>query len=131
MILKRRKRERANIRDDEQPRKTGHDAFVRGFQCAVSLHASHECNGRIEAHHLREGIQMREEGKKPAGAGRKHPDSELVPLCSVHHHLWHTKGCETFERLYKVDLSKTAAMLWKSSSHRIKWEREQQDRSTR
>ena len=121
-MLQRRKKPKFGIRVSDVPVNTGHDAFVRGFLCAVGKKHGNECQGRMEAHHIREGIQMREEGKGPAGTGKKHPDSELVPLCAHHHHIIHTKGCETFERLYGVDLSKEAADLWRSSSHRIKWE---------
>lgn len=131
MIPKRKKRVRSGIRDDDGPiRCPGHLKWVRGHECciagksadsgfsfrAVPLIFNHICEGRIEAHHVREG----DHGQ---GMGRKPDDSTAVPLCSSAHKRGHDIGWETFEKEWRVDLAKTAAELWRISPHRITWER--------
>jgi hypothetical protein len=71
--------------------------------------ASSLCIGGIEAHHVRENGN--------AGAGMKPPDLDVVSLCSYHHAEGHRIGWETFERKYRLDLSKIAEQLAARSPH--------------
>ena len=84
---------------------------MRGFVCAAW--ASGECEGRIEAHHLREN--------GAGGTGIKPPDWMAVPLCAKHHGAGHAMGWKSFEAKYKVDLSAEAEKLAKVSPHRSEW----------
>lgn len=116
VILKRRKRERSGIKDDAGPvRCREHLAHVRGYRCTVE---SHHCLGRMEAHHVREGL---------AGIGTKPGDDCVVPLCAKHHMELHHYGRQTFEAKHKVDLDRIAADLWAKSPHRLKWEGDRND----
>ena len=119
MILKRRKRERMNVRPPERVDCKPHLQWVRGHDCVVAnstfpLGRGVTCDGRIEAHHVRvsgEGTT----GKKPG-------DDKVVSLCVAHHIAGHRSGWRSFEERYRVDLTAIAAALWKQSPHRIKWE---------
>ena len=109
IIPKRRKAPKMGVRrpDPDKPMNTGHDAWVRGRRCAVE---NGDCFGRIEAHHVK-------------SRGARGCDSDLVPLCLLHHGEGHGIGWETFARKHDTDLSKMAAALWQADvRHRIKWE---------
>lgn len=112
MILKRRKRERSGIERVERKSFPGHMQFVRGFVCLAA--ASGTCIGKIHAHHVRNGTH--------AGLGLKPHDKWVVPLCARHHDELHTRGADTFEAKYKIDLKKCAEELARRSPHRRKWE---------
>ena len=113
-MLKRRKREKANIRQDAAVRSIPHMKWVRGFACAAR---EQDCSDRMEVHHVRLGSHT--------GMAQKPGDDQVVPLCSYHHTSLHVLGQETFARRYKVDLSKLAAQLWQRSPARIKRERKE------
>ena len=138
MIPKRRKRPKMGLRVSTVIRCPGHLKFVRGHECCIAgiagrgyirdlpsdrpdviayrVSVVHECEGRIEAHHVREG----DHGQ---GMGQKPDDSTAVPLCSQAHKRLHDMGSITFEREWRVDLNKIAEQLWKISPHRIAYER--------
>lgn len=113
MIPRRRKREPMGVRAVERIRCHAHLSWVRGCLCVADR--SGECNGRMEAHHVREG--------QNAGIGQKPDDSETVPACARHHAEGHTIGWQSFEKKYAVDLSKIAAAMWRRSPARIRYER--------
>lgn len=134
MIPKRRKRPRMGLRESGVIRCPSHLKWVRGCECAIDgklIHDPdkglgvyvHQCQGRIEAHHVREG----DHGQ---GMGQKPDDSSAVPLCSAAHQLGHTKGWKTFEAMYRVDLSALAEKLWAQSPHRKVWEQKQRMENT-
>lgn len=117
-FLKRRKREPMGIREPEQIRSPSHLAWVRGHCCAIAGKSGHICEGRMEAHHVREGSN--------GGMGMKSDDSDAVPLCAEGHALGHRIGWQSFQRVYLVNLPSIAADLWKRSPHRIAWERKRE-----
>jgi hypothetical protein len=131
-MIRRRKRTRMGLRESGVIRCPSHLKWVRGCECAIAGKPSwlqriinavvewfrgpeHVCEGKIEAHHVREG----DHGQ---GMGQKPDDSSAVPLCSAAHQLGHTKGWKTFEAMYRVDLSALAEKLWAQSPHRKVWE---------
>lgn len=129
MIPARKKRPKMNLRESTVIRCPGHLKWVRGHECCIAgkwrlvkddwgspSTDDHVCEGRIEAHHVREG----DHGQ---GMGQKPDDSSSVPLCSKAHKRLHDKGSKTFEKEWRVDLSAIAAELWKHSPHRIKFEK--------
>lgn len=115
MFLKRRKRERFNSREPEQIRSESHLQWVRGHECCIAGRPGHECRGRIESHHVREGSN--------GGMGLKCDDSEAVPLCADGHSLGHTMGWQSFQRAFLVNLPAIAADLWRRSPAGIKYRR--------
>jgi hypothetical protein len=126
MILKRKQRVKMNVREPSVIRCPSHLKWVRGCECAVSgklqqlgdgYAKHHTCEGKIEAHHVREG----DHGQ---GMGQKPDDSTAVPLCSHAHKRGHDIGWQTFEKEWRVNLSSIAEALWKASPHGIKYRRE-------
>lgn len=122
-MLKRRKRERMNVRPPERVRSPSHLAWVRGHECCAGtgrlsrlLLGEPErliCSDNMEAHHARiEGDGTT--GKKPG-------DDKVVPLCRVHHEEGHRIGWKPFEAKYRVDLTVIAAQLWQWSPHGAKY----------
>ncbi|MDE2107179.1 MAG: hypothetical protein KGL39_58780 [Patescibacteria group bacterium] len=103
MLPRKRKREKMGVRQDSRISCPQHLAYVRSLECSVN---DEWCEGRIEPHHVREGL---------AGVGRKPDDSDAVPLCAYHHKLGHVRGWQTFERIYLIDLSRIASALWERS----------------
>ncbi len=106
----------------------GHLKWVRGHECSIAgkqhdwveldsrtvYSVLHVCEGKIEAHHVREG--------NGGGMGLKPDDSSAVPLCSAAHKRGHETGWQTFEKEWSVDLSAIAAELWKRSAAAKKYE---------
>lgn len=120
------------VRESSVIRCPGHLQWVRGCECVIEglqpdgvplgdsrWNAHHICEGKIEAHHVREGDHGH-------GMGLKPDDSSAVPLCSAAHKRGHDMGWKTFERMWLVDLSDVAADLWKASPHGQKYRREHQ-----
>lgn len=118
-MLKRRIRLRMNVRPPGRIRSPSHLAWVRGHECAIAHHPAHFCEGKIEAHHVRE------DGN--AGTGLKPDDSETVPLCAKAHRYGHDKGWASFAKEFAVNLMSIAMDLWRRSPHRIKWEQKQME----
>jgi hypothetical protein len=108
----RRKRDRANIRNDGPIRCDGHLRWVRGFCCVLN---SIECEGRIEAAHVRNGTD--------GGTGQKPGDNWVVPICAKHHALQHRQGEISFWSAAKIDPLKLASEFWEKSPHRAKLDR--------
>lgn len=107
-MLPRRKAARSGIRDGDGPiRSPAHLALVRGFVCTA--YHSDDCEGRIEAHHVRSAAT--------SGVGVKPGDDHAVPLCARHHREVHQLGIESFEAKHGVDLAAWAAKLAKASAH--------------
>lgn len=126
MLPKRKQRERSGIRDNDGPiRCAGHLKWVRGHSCCLDglsinvagVRVPHACEGRIEAHHVREGAN--------GGTGLKPDDSTAVPLCSKAHANGHTQGWSTFQGVWRVDLEATATDLWKASPHGVRYRQQQ------
>lgn len=104
MIPRRRKKPKMGLRVSDKIHCPAHARWVRGFECLIAGKATHECWGRMEAHHVT---------SRGAGGG----DETLVPLCSRAHVLGHSMGWDSFEKLYGVNLEATAAELWRTSPH--------------
>ena len=123
--LKRRKRERANIRAETRVRCPSHAAWVRNtFFCL--LHSNirgDQCvyGGRTQSAHVRSGTD--------GGTGIKPSDSWIVPLCENHHREQHAIGEPAFERRYGIDMKAEAARLWRESPARIRYEQRQRART--
>jgi len=116
MFLKRRKREKMNVRPPEKVRCFSHTQWVRGFGCCIEGRAGHVCEGRIDPHHDRLGTD--------GGTSLRPSDSFCVPVCrKAHDELDGIKsGQRTFWAKYGVDREKLADDLWWKSPHRRKWE---------
>ena len=133
MIPKRLKRPKMGLREPSVIRCPGHMRWVRGFECSITGKEAewvdvdsrtiytmmHVCEGRIEAHHVREGSN--------GGVGLKPDDSTCVPLCATAHKRGHDGGWKTFEKEWRVDLTDIAERLWKQSPHRRAWEQKQME----
>lgn len=109
-MLPKRKRPKMGLRESSIIRSPSHLQFCRGFVCICFQ--TNECEGKIEAHHVREG--------RNGGMGLKCDDSEVVPLCALHHHEGHAIGWQTFQMKYKVDLQAEARKIWEVSPARKK-----------
>jgi hypothetical protein len=113
MIPKRKKKLRMGLRESSKITCPSHCRWVRGFEYCVAGKrgvgplgtgiGTHECEGRMEAHHVR---------SRGAGGG----DEQVVPLCALAHKNLHDGCC------FDVDLPAVAADLWKASPHRLKME---------
>lgn len=113
MLPKRRKPTRSGIRDDDGPLQCkAHLQWIRGHMCAV---AGPECQGRIEAHH---------EHSRGAGGA----DDSAVPLCAFHHRQRHDMGRDTFAKHHRVNLTRIAAELARTSPHLIRMRMATDDR---
>lgn len=120
-MIKRRTRPKMGVRVSDVVRCPSHLKWVRGHSCCLDglsltvagVHVPHVCEGRIEAHHVREGAN--------GGVGMKPDDSTTVPLCSKAHAAGHAQGWSTFQGVWRVDLTATAADLWRASPHGRKW----------
>lgn len=111
MILKKRKAAKMGVREETKVRSHRHLTHVRSFVCCAFGRSGHECDGRMEAHHVRE--------ETDGGVGMKPSDEFTVPLCSVAHMELHSKGEATFQAKYGVDLLAIAARLWRTSPARV------------
>ncbi len=116
MIPRRRTRPKMMAPKEDAPIKCpGHMKWVRGHECAVAgkgvigplgtFAGFHECQGRMEAHHV---------STRGAGGG----DEQVVPLCSLAHKNIHD-GCG----FPGSDLALVAKQLWQASPHRVAYER--------
>ena len=116
--LKRRKRERANIRAETRVRWPAHLQFVRLHVCALQ---NIRCAGKVEAAHIRMGTD--------GGIGVKPSDNYAVPLCNFHHRTQHNLGEAAFWEAAGIDPLKLAAQLWQSSPARPRYEQRQRART--
>lgn len=118
-LPKRRQRQPMGLREPDRVDCKSHLRWVRGFECAIAGKADHVCQGRMEAHHDRQGLT--------GGAGLKPGDDKAVPLCSAAHMEGDNRGWITFAAKYRVDFEKLSAELWRQSPHRLKYERSLQE----
>ena len=112
MLPRRRKPQRSGIARVPRKHFPSHLAWLRGFVCCV--HERGDCEGRIEAAHVRLGAH--------AGMGQKPDDRRAVPLCAHHHAEQHRIGEASFAAKYKIDLEAVADRLARVSPHRWRWE---------
>lgn len=112
MTLKRRKRESFGTREPAQIRSDGHLSFCRGFACSIL--GKHECQGKIEAAHVRGGTD--------GGMGLKPSDCFVIPLCAEGHREQHQIGEAAFETKYQIKMRVIADKLWSLSKHRLKYQ---------
>lgn len=115
MRIARKKRPKMGVRQSTVVDCPGHLQFVRGHVCVIEGRGDHLCWGRNEAHHV---------VSRGAGGG----DETVVCLCAGAHADGHLRGWDTFQREFGVDLSAIAAMFWKQSPHRLKYEKERGDK---
>lgn len=103
-----RKTPRMGLREPYLLECPGHLRMIRAMTCSVE---NHECTGRIEPHHVKEGHP---------GMGATNHDFMVVPLCSYHHARGESPNWSwrKFEAHYGVDLSEIAAALWRMSPAR-------------
>ena len=120
-MIKRRKRERSGIRDDDGPiRCPQHLQWVRGNVCIVAGKVDrrtglpHVCEGKIEAMHYR--------GGHGGGIGQKPGDDQVNSGCSEAHRIQHQRGERQFEIDFAVNLENLAKEAWSDSPARIKYE---------
>lgn len=105
-----------NVRTPDRIHCPGHLAWIRNTRRCLA--DSPDCQGGMEAHHVRENGN--------AGTGLKPGDDDAVPLCAFHHHELHTIGAKTFEARHKVDLDGSAAIGWRDSPHGVRYRAEQE-----
>lgn len=111
MILpKRRKAEKH--KKAPQLRSPSHLQWVRGHECAIA--GRHECKGRIQAAHVRNGTD--------GGMGVKPSDCFVIPLCEAAHEWQHFIGEQAFELATGIKMRGVADALWRVSPHRRKAE---------
>jgi hypothetical protein len=124
MILKRKKRERVNIRPPKKVRDTGHLQFVRGFVCSVFGSSVSPCGGKVEAAHVQDDQRVPYEER--GSLSDKPGDNWTYPLCHDHHQRSHNTGHAQFDRDHDIDRVKIAERLWKMDAKaRVRWERRQ------
>jgi hypothetical protein len=116
MFLQRRERQRSGIERAPPRAFPSHRAWVRGFQCVCFK--TGECEGPIEAAHLRLGVPASEAG----GTGLKPHDKWTYPACEKHHDEQHTIGEASFQKKYELDLRVVCMKLARISPHRKKWQ---------
>lgn len=107
-----RPRARNSNRRAETKSCPGHLKWLRGRCCA--LEARGGCSGRIVAAHVDHA------GGK--GIGTKVADYHAIPLCDGHHREQHQRGWASFELAYSFDAVVSAAVYWRTSPHRAKFE---------
>lgn len=117
MLLRKKKRERMDVREEPWIRCPAHLAYVRRvYECSASGRPGHVCQGRMEAHHVRLGSD---------GAGSVKPsDSFAIPTCSGFHSEIHNQGEATTQAKHKLDFLAIAAEAWRRSPHGIAWRRD-------
>lgn len=79
-------------------RDDAHLQWIRSLPCCVP-----GCTEAASAHHVRSAAN--------SGVGLKPRDANAVPVCHRHHMEGHSRGWETFEKKYGLDLAKLAAEL--------------------
>lgn len=112
-LPRRRKSPSMKVRERPQVRLPAHLKWIRGHECAIA--GKHDCEGRIEAAHVRGGTD--------GGLGVKPSDWWTIPLCSAAHAEQHRTGEAAFQMRYKLNMKATARGLWLRSPVRMKWER--------
>ena len=106
-----RKRTKMGVREPSVIRSPSHLAWIRTHVCVLSNRG--ECDGRIEAAHVRIG--------HGGGMGMKPGDDRSLPLCHSHHAEQHNIGDQTFQAKYSINLLEIAEIFAKRSPHRKGW----------
>lgn len=114
MIPRRRKKQKMGLREPPQYRSASYMQYVRGFECAIL--GKHDCLGRIESHHVRQGTD--------GGAAQKPSDWWCVPLCSGAHEELHRIGQAAFDAKYKIKCKEVAQAIWQRSPHAVRYRME-------
>lgn len=110
MIPRRRKPMKTGLRERPQLRSPQHLRFIKSHECSIT--GKHDCEGRVEACHVRTGTD--------GGTGVKPSDNFTVPLCSKAHAEQHNIGEPSFEHRYGISMKLIAATLWLRSPARRK-----------
>lgn len=121
MSIRRRKPPKSGIERVAPRRFASHLAWIRGCCCIVQGRRD-ECEGKIEAAHVRNGVPQDAAG----GMGLKSSDAWTVPLCAGHHRSQHMMGEAAFAALYRVDLVREAEKHAAASPHLRRLERERE-----
>ena len=116
MTAKRRKRKPMTDKGKPEGWEHKHLQWLRGFECVAMREDPYGCDGRIIAHHVREGSH--------AGTARKPPDDRTVPLCDAHHKWLHDHGEKQFDRKHNMNLQELAASYARQSEPIKKWKHE-------
>lgn len=113
-----KRRSQIKPRTKEAPRRhfTSHLAWVRGHVCACF--GKDECEGKIEAAHLRLGVPAEFRG----GTSQKPDDRFAWPACSKHHAEQHRIGEASFQAKYGLKLLALCERLAATSPHRKAWQ---------
>jgi len=132
-LPKRRQRPRMNVREPSQIRCASHLKFIRSFVCCLAGREpractgdagwngyQHECEGIIEAAHVRTGTD--------GGTSLKPSDSFTIPLCSLAHKRQHQIGEPAFEKEWGIDMKAIAKRLWEISPARKRYEAKLQEK---
>lgn len=111
MLPRKRQKPRMGVRDE--PREfPQHCKWVR-LSHACACDGKGGCEGRMEAHHVRENTG--------GGTGLRPPDWWTIPLCARHHKECHDRGWKTFEAKYGFSMREMAESLARVSPHRWRW----------
>ncbi len=103
MILpKKRQPQRSGIERAPKREWPRHRKWLRSHECVCTLwNKLANCEGRIEVSHIRTAAN--------SGTGLKPHDSSAVPMCHLHHFVYHNAGHAEFEKVYGLDLANLAA----------------------
>lgn len=113
-LPRRRKAPSMKVRERPQVRLPAHLKWIRGHECAIA--GKHDCEGRIEAAHVRTGTD--------GGLGVKPSDWWTIPLCSAAHAEQHRIGEKAFEERYGIKMMRIATALWMRSPQWVKWNKQ-------
>ena len=105
---RRRKLGLPKVKERKQLRSPAHLKWVRGHECCIAGRNGHQCQGRIEAMHVRTGTD--------GGMGVKPSDNWAVPGCSAAHAEQHRIGEIAFERKYEINLKILSALICSASA---------------
>ena len=73
------------------------------------------CQCPSEPHHIPK--------ENDAALGKKTDDTRAIPLCHMHHMIYHNKGRQTFKEEYKMDYEYVISELnriWRERCHAMK-----------
>ena len=81
--------------------------FLQKQGCILKSTWGFECMGCVEIHHIRKNTGL---ALKPLDIESK--SSNIVPLCHMHHMVFHSLGKDTFRKTYNLDLKEKANELY-------------------
>lgn len=107
-----RPRIRNSGRQHEGKRAPAYLQWLRGRPCAV---ANDDCDGRMEAAHVRIGTG--------GGMGVKPSDWFCLPMCEYHHSQQHRVGEASFARMHGIkSMVDLALSYWAAWAGKFKWD---------